>query len=404
MQRCFASAHTFSSVRVLLLSQLLPWPLDAGPKVRVHYVLRYLAEAGHDVTLVCFVRPDDRPENLERVSRLCRSVHPVLLKRSRLKDVGHALGSLASATPFLIRRDRVPEMSRTVAAVVDQRSWDAVHADQLWMAPYAAACPPGPMKVLDQHNAVFRVPERWAANHPNPVFRPLLRREAKNLERYERETVRSFDRVAWVAAEDQAALAASGTGACQQFVIPIAVDPGENRPVRGSRPFRVTFLGGIHWPPNAEAVRWFAAKVWPAVRAAVPECVFTVIGKGSPGRLPDDARIDVTGYVHDLRARLSETAVFVVPLLTAAGMRVKILDAWCWGLPIVSTSIGAEGTAAASGLNICLADAPEEFAERVIELLRDPSAATRIADNGRATVEAHYDWRKVYRAWDAIYH
>ena len=139
------------------------------------------------------------------------------------------------------------------------------------------------------------------------------------------------------------------------------------------------------------------------VAAAVPACVFTVIGKGSPGRLGEKARITVTGYVPDLHPYLAETAAFVVPLLTGAGMRVKILDAWCWALPVVSTSIGAEGLDAVHGDNLLIADDPDAFAASLIRVLRDGREAARIARNGRATVEALYDWRKVYRAWDSVY-
>ncbi|MFO7694598.1 MAG: glycosyltransferase family 4 protein, partial [Vicinamibacterales bacterium] len=186
-------------------------------------------------------------------------------------------------------------------------------------------------------------------------------------------------------------------------IIPIAVDPAAARPVERRRPFRVTFLGGLHWPPNAEAVRWFADRVWPTVSAAAPDAVFTVIGKGSPGRLRDRSRIVVAGYVPDLQPCLAETAAFVVPLLTGAGMRVKILDAWCWALPVVSTTVGAEGLHAVPGENVLMSDEPDAFADHVIRILRDGREASRIAQNGRATVEALYDWQKVYGAWDRIY-
>jgi glycosyltransferase involved in cell wall biosynthesis len=391
-------------MRILFLSQLLPLPLDAGPKIRAYYVLRHLAEAGHEVTLVCFVRAADRESDIEAVSRYCRAVETVPLFRSRVKDLRDGLKSTLSDRPFLILRDQIPAMDERVRRVLESSSWDAVHADQLWMAPYAARCADGPLKVLDQHNAVFRVPERLAANQRNPVVRLLLRREATKLARFEREMVERFDRVAWVTEEDRAAFLPDDRGGRRDLVIPIAVDPAASLPVRRDRPFRVTFLGGIHWPPNAEAVRWFAERVWPKVAAAVPGCVFTVIGKGSPGRLREKARITVTGYVQELGPYLAETAAFVVPLLTGAGMRVKILDAWCWELPVVSTSIGAEGLKGVHGENLLIGDAPDAFADNLIRVLGDGRGAARIAANGRATVEALYDWRQVYRAWDSIYH
>jgi glycosyltransferase involved in cell wall biosynthesis len=176
--------------------------------------------------------------------------------------------------------------------------------------------------------------------------------------------------------------------------------------VHRERPFRITFLGGLHWPPNGEGIAWFLDKVWPRVADAVPSAVLTVIGKGGERAVqrPYEARrVEVTGYVEDPRRYLSETAVFIVPLLSGAGMRVKILDAWCWGLPIVSTTIGAEGLRAIHDDNLMLADEDHAFAQAVIHIINDRRTARRLADQGRETVERYYDWRTVYQAWDKVY-
>jgi len=394
-------------MRILFLSQLLPLPLDAGPKIRAYYVLRHLVETGHDVKVLCFVRPSDRAADIESLSALCGPVETVPLRRSRLRDVHAGVNSFIGGTPFLIQRDQIPAMSARLRQMLTSNSFDAVHADQLWMAPYAASCDVG-LKVLDQHNAVFKVPERLAQHHPNPVVKALLRREAARLETFEHDTCESFDRVVWVSADDREAFPFDGRRPhARHAVIPIAVDPVERQPVPRSKPFRVTFLGGMHWPPNAEGARWFAERCWPQISIAVPDAVLTVIGKG---RLSDLAgrgaadRVTVTGYVADLERYLTETAVFVVPLLTGAGMRVKILDAWCWGVPVVSTAIGAEGIHVRHGDNMLVADESDAFASYVIEVLRDPMLSRRVGEGGRATVEALYDWRKVYRAWDRVYH
>lgn len=393
-------------MNILFLSQLLPLPLDAGPKIRAYYVLRYLAEAGHDVTLLCFVRPGDRAGDIEALGRYCTTVETVPLQRSRWKDAYDGLCSLVSTTPFLIRRDWLPAMDARRRQVMASRRFDAVHADQLWMAAYAPAAPGSALRVLDQHNAVFKVPARLAANQSNPVIRTLLAREAANLEAFERRTMQDFDRVVWVTREDRDAFEPEADRAGQS-VIPIAVDPQERPPVRRIDPFRVTFLGGLHWPPNAEGVRWFADQVWPAVARAVPGAVFTIIGKPPMGSvLPGGAgsRIEVTGYVDDVTRYIAETAAFVVPLRTGAGMRVKILDAWCWGLPVVSTPIGAEGLDATDGEHLLLAETADAFASHVIGVLRDRALAARLSDGGRAVVEQRYDWRQVYQAWDQVYH
>ncbi len=407
-------------MRILFLTQLLPLPLDAGPKIRSFYNLRYLAEAGHDVTLASFVRPADKSADIATLKGLCRGVETVEISRSRLRDALFGMQSLLSRQPFLIVRDRVAEMDALLERLCGDRSFDAVHADQLWMAPYAERCEVG-RRVLDQHNAVFMAVRRMADGDRNPLRRTMIRDEATKLESFERSTCKRFDSVVWVSEDDRRALAHSsngngsggngtngnGSGATHRdCVIPIATDPQARGVLRGDRRFRVTFLGGMHWPPNAEGIRWFGESIWPQIAAAAPSAVLTVIGKGAPSeleRLAAADRVEVTGYVDDVEPYLRETAVFIVPLLSGAGMRVKILDAWCGGLPIVSTAIGAEGIDARDGEDILLADAPAEFADAVVRVLQDLKLARRLGDAGRATVERAYDWREVYRAWDAIY-
>jgi glycosyltransferase involved in cell wall biosynthesis len=113
--------------------------------------------------------------------------------------------------------------------------------------------------------------------------------------------------------------------------------------------------------------------------------------------------VETPGYVADLEAYLAETAVFIVPLQAGGGMRVKIVDAWSWGLPVVSTSIGAEGLSYINETNLLLADDPDAFAAAVVSLLSKPELAERLGAAGRNTIEAQYDWRNVYRAWNQIY-
>jgi glycosyltransferase involved in cell wall biosynthesis len=395
-------------MRILFLSQLLPLPLDAGPKIRAYYVLRYLVEAGHELTLLCFTRPGDDEQNIHRLLRICRSVETVPLIRSRCKDVSNGLHSLFSVTPFLVLRDQLPSMQQKLEKIMGSRSFDALHADQLWMAPYSMKCQGPPLKVLDQHNAVFKVPQRMAEHERNPLMRAFLRREASKLETFEYLACHTFDQVVWVSDQDRKAVRSpGGNHNHRNRVIPIATDSSTKRTVKGARPFRVTFLGGMHWPPNAEGVSWFAQQVWPRVARAVPAAVLTLIGKGAPKRLRRQSlgtRIEVTGYLSDLERYLSETAAFIVPLRSGAGMRVKILDAWSWGLPVVSTTVGAEGISTIDGENLLIADDEETFADSLIRVMQESNLARRLSENGRTTVETLYDWRRVYKAWDQVYH
>lgn len=394
-------------MRILFMTQVLPLPLDAGPKIRAYHVIRYLAEAGHKIDLLSFVRRGESDEHVRSLRRMCASVETVPMVRSRLRDVRDGLRSVLTTSPFLVLRDQVASMRQRLEQMAASRSYDALHADQLWMASYGMnGVNPG-LTVLDQHNAVFMIPRRLAEHHESRFARTLLRNEAVKLEAFERDACRRFDRVVWVTEEDRQALVQPGEDrGSRDSVIPIATDPIANGLIKRSHPFRVTFLGGMHWPPNMEGVSWFVKNVWPRVARAVPSAVLTLIGKqGSKelSYLQDAPRVEVTGYVADPQRYLSETAAFIVPLHSGAGMRVKILDAWCWGLPVVSTTVGAEGLKAMDGENLLIADDAEAFAASVINVIQNQRMATRLADNGRSTVEKHYDWKHVYQAWDQVY-
>jgi glycosyltransferase involved in cell wall biosynthesis len=163
----------------------------------------------------------------------------------------------------------------------------------------------------------------------------------------------------------------------------------------------------MFWPPNVEGVLWFVREVWPRVRAVIPAATFTVVGKNPPQDVRDlqtaGSGIEVTGYIPDPLPRLRGAGVFVVPLFSAGGMRVKIVDGWRWGLPIVSTTIGAEGILYQDNENICIADDAESFAAAVVRLLQDQALNARLRRSGRQWVEEKYDWQRVYPAWEQVY-
>lgn len=397
-------------MRILFLTQVLPYPLNTGAKVRAYYVLRYLAQQ-HEVTLVSFVRGEDRPEYIEHLRTFCAAVHTAPMTRSRRHDAKAVVSALMQRQPVVIARDHMGAMYTLLRQLLAGTQFDAVHADQTSMVQYAlwsadqVASMHGrsPLRVLDAHNALYLVVERMARGATQAWMRRLLASEAKRLERYERTAYARFDRVVFVTAEDRARLQMEHAA-----VIPICADPaGTPAVARAAGATAVTFVGALHWPPNAQGIAWFGRECWPGVHAAVPTAQLIIIGKAPPTEvsilpqlLPN---VRVTGYVDDLHPYLAETAIFLVPLLAGGGMRVKIVDAWTWQLPVISTTIGAEGICYEDGGNLLIADQPDDLVQAVVHVLQDPVLAERLACAGRRTAETAYSWRTVYRSWDEIY-
>ena len=366
--------------RILFLTQVLPYPLNAGPKVRAYHMLRHLA-GHHEVTLVSFIRSDDSADAIAHLRGVCRAIHAVPMLRSTWRNLRAVAKGLLTGLPIVMARDEIEQMQALVRELATSGSFDVVHADQLSMSAYGLqAAREGRLPaLLDEHNAIYLLTQRMMADENNWVRRAVITREARAFARYETRTCQAYDAVLTVTPEDLQHLLAlypaeQRAALRDKFtVVPISVDPDEV-PVVPHRPHAaptILHVGTMFWPPNIAGVLWFAREVLPLIHQRLPDARFVVVGKAPPPEvqaLAADPRITVTGYVAELEPYLAEADAFVVPLHAGGGMRVKILDAWLWGLPIVSTPIGAEGIELRDGENIMLAEGAPAFTDAVTRI------------------------------------
>ena len=167
-------------------------------------------------------------------------------------------------------------------------------------------------------------------------------------------------------------------------------------------------LGTLHYPPNADGIRWFANEVFPLIQAQEPEVTLTIIGKNPPAdfyqlqeKYPQ--AIKITGYVEDLTPYFEQAAVMVIAVRAGGGMRVRILEAFARSMPVVTTTVGLEGIDANPGEHVLVEDTPQEFAQATLHLLADPSLSSKLAQRGRVLAEEKYDWQVVLQRMDAVY-
>ena len=406
--------------KILFLTQIVPFPPDAGPKVKTYHVIRALAGQGHSVTLVSFVRPEE-VRHIPALREFCEAVHTVPIHRSRIADVGYMIRSYLTGRPFLIERDDVRPMQEMVNRLVREEDFQFIHADQLTMVQFAirgaSAYPDKKPKVIfDAHNAVWTIVERMKDNAP--IFlKPVLAVEARRVKQYEGGLLRTVDHVLAVTEIDRNLLEDAlhfskmnhHDRVSPMTVIPIAVDTQKLRTINrrvGSK--NIVTLGTLHYPPNADGIRWFLNDVFPLVRKGVPDATLTIIGKNPPQDFVEQAEenpgiIKVTGYVDDLVPYLEESALMVVPVRAGGGMRVRILEAFAYAMPVVTTTVGLEGIQGTPDHDVIVADTPADFADRTIELLQNPSLQEKLSTNGRELALKKYDWQAVLSAMRPIY-
>ena len=277
-------------MRILFLTQIVPYPPDAGPKVKTWHVLRYLVDRGHEVILATFMRAEEEI-HVATLRDLCAEVYTVPINRSRIMDAMYWIRSHITGRPFLVERDDIVAMRTLVNRLITSNSIDAIHADQLTMTQFAfnrgALVDRPPYFVFDAHNAVWTIVERMQQNAPG-YLKPLMAIEARRIKHYEGMVVQNYDHTLAVTEVDRKyLLQARDTFLCSSYngenkktrarspmitTFPITVDTTQLQPImRQPGSTNIITLGTLHYPPNADGIRWFVREVFPSVREHVPD-------------------------------------------------------------------------------------------------------------------------------------
>jgi glycosyltransferase involved in cell wall biosynthesis len=389
-----------------------------------------MAMHGHQIILASFLRPEEAP-HVASLKLVCSQVHGVPIRRSRPQDVYYLLRSQVSRRPFLIERDDNQEMRLLVKRIVESDSVDCVYADQITMTQFAAAflgsnsgtgnsdgtARSRPILIYDAHNAVWTTVERMVETAPWPL-RPILKVEAQRVKRYQVEVIRDFDHTFAVTEVDRQlmthALAEQSSNqdalaSPKISVFPITVDTAKLQPVRRQPAGpNILTLGTLHYPPNADGIRWFIKEIFPLIRQEVPQAHLTIVGKNPPQDFSQMAsahpdNITVTGYVPNLTPYFENSTLVVIPVRAGSGMRVRILETFARGMPTVTTTVGLEGIEGTPGEDILVADTAPDFAAAVVKLLVDKALQEKLSEGGRRLAESRYDWRVALDGLDGIF-
>lgn len=380
-------------MKILFIAQLLPYPPDNGPRIKNFNTLKGLSE-NNEVVLVSFIRSDEERQLFSFLRKYCSEIYTVKIKRSMLYNIYYLLLSMLTRRSFLILRDSSRKMKNLVDNLVSDGNFDLIHIDQLNMAQFVEEIIHIP-KVLDQQNVVSTIIKRGFEVKSSFLNKLLIYFEWRKLKKYEQKACGSFDAVFTVSEKDRELLKRLAPQQKRYYVIPIGVDLKDFPciPRKGGKD--LLFVGTMYWPPNIEGVLWFYKEVFSLVLQKVDDVDLHIVGLNPPKKIQSlnrDKQVFVDGYVSNLDHLIAESAVFIVPLRIGSGMRVKILNALAWGIPVVSTTVGCEGIDVTHGKDILIADNPEDFANAIIEVIFNQELVRHLVENGRKLVEEKHDW------------
>jgi len=383
-------------MRVLFLSAWFPFPPDNGSRIRVYNLMKALS-CEHEVFLISLMQQDSQRENAEKLRDICEVVSLYESHCFSPKGIKSVLGFFSSR-PRSVVCTYDHAVHQAVRDVINRVSPDVLVVSTLGVVEYVGRDCGVPM-VLDEHNCEYAVLRRTADRMPGKLKRLRYALGWKKAARWEAKMCGIFDAVAMVSEEDKRMLLDVAPWLPDVRVIPNGVytgyyDPSLWDPQQGT----LLYNGALTYGANLDAVRYYVDQIYPVMRSRLPNVRLLVTGRTDGVDLTgigDCPGVELTGYVQDIRDVLKKSAACIVPLREGGGSRLKILEAMAAGVPVVSTSMGAEGIKVVSGEHLLIADTPERFADAIVQVLSDHSLRDSLTSAARVLMEQHYSWESI---------
>jgi glycosyltransferase involved in cell wall biosynthesis len=391
-------------MKVLIIDEEVPWPLDTGKRLRSYNLLQRL-QRDHSITYLCYGAP-------AAVLPDCPNVTIITLPSPVLEQKGilfywSLLTNLLSPRPYIVDRHYSGALADKASSLVATGDFDLLHCE--W-TPYTenilslfGKIP----TVLSAHNVEAQIWERYYQTEVNPAKKAYIYLQWQKLLRYEAAAAQRYTAVSTVS-EPDSNIFIKQYGCRQVQVVPNGVDEQYFSPVSTElQSGSMVFTGSMDWRPNQDGVRYFIEEVFPLILQKTPSATFTIVGRKPPLWLVELAErtngVTVTGTVDDVRPYIARSALYVVPLRVGGGSRLKILEAFAMNKIVLSTSVGAEGLDVEENVHILLRDTAEAMADTACQILADQERFARLGDAGRDLILQHYTWDAIARVMDNLW-
>jgi sugar transferase (PEP-CTERM/EpsH1 system associated) len=385
---------------ILVITQRVPYPPNKGEKLRTYHQLEYLSKLGHTLTVMT---PIDDVLELENANLLSQKLNIEVITQAMVhKAIRFASG--------IINGRSLSEANFFSSALMEKVKTHALKADVILcsassLAKYVFNLPTvdskldaSPILLMDLMDVDS---DKWLqyANSASWPMRLIYKREHKLIKQLEKKIMSRFDYGFIIA---QAEYDLFQTTVCQSdnlFILGNGIDQIEFTPNHISTEFtQFLFAGVMDYKPNVDAVLWFINNCWASIKKQVPNARLTLAGMNPSAKinaLSKDSSIEITGFVDNIIPYFHRADVFIAPFQIARGVQNKVLQAMSCAIPVVTTSLGAEGILTSHNINMIVADKAKEFTNACLLLVNDKQLRKKIGNEAHKTITDNYSWKNV---------
>lgn len=389
-------------MRILFVTPYVPSRI----RVRPFNFIKLLAQQ-HEISLVTLLVDKYEATLVQDVEPYCTSIDLVSLpKKLALRN---CLLALPTSMPLRVAYYRSPAFIQCIREVIHRQKIDVIHGELIKVVPALQAIQ-AEEQIPILYDAVdcisWFLQQKLATTH-NLLQRLFVTSELNKMRRYEQETLRSFEQITITTTGERERLGQITAQPEKISVVSSCVDTNYFHFSAGPRQnLTLVFCAKLDYFPNAQAILHFCTHVLPLVWQQQPDVRLLVVGNNPPPAvqlLGKNPRITVTGYVPDIRPYLGTAHVALAPLLVAAGIQCKLMEALAMGTPLVTTSLCNTALGTQDNVHLLVADEPSMFAQAILRLLTDVQLAQRLGHAGRRFVLNNYSWQQAASTLNALY-
>ncbi len=386
-------------MKILFITPTLPYPPDAGGKIVIFNTIKYLAPR-HDIYLLSLLQPGQE-RFISSLNPYCRAIEVV--KNEIVYKKSELFINLFSAVPYTVKKFFLVEFKEKLQKLTRGSQFDLIQVEHLHMAQYIKWIEQKPV-LLREHNVETTMMNRYLKYSKNWLEKTYSLLQWMKLKKYEPQICNFFDACLFFSKKDLNSL---GSNFNKYYVVPCGIDTEYFKPKpHMEKENKLIFVGNFNFKPTLDGLIYFLKDIMPLLKKELPKLEIQIIGSYPEKKLKfwkSERNLLFTGYVEDVRPYIWESTVEVIPLRIASGVRLKILEGMALGKSMVSTSIGCEGLDVTDSQHLFIADKPNDFVEKTVELLKNPYLRKTFAQNCIELVHQQYDWLSIINKLEKIY-
>jgi glycosyltransferase involved in cell wall biosynthesis len=390
-------------MKILMLTPYLPYPLMSGGQTRSFNLIKNLSQK-HQITLFSLIKDDAERKYIPSLSKYCKEIR-VFNRPKKPWTLSNILRTGFSTYPFLVIRNLATKQNKAIKEELSSSKYDLIHAETFYVMPHI---PQTNVPVLLVEQTIeYLVYKHYVEEQAKKFLRPLLWIDVMKLKFWETFYWRQAKKVVAMSDSDRNEMKKLSPGLSID-IVPNGIDEdyflGKAKEEPASP--RVLYVGNFTWLQNIEAVELLVDKVWPKVKSQIKDAKLWIVGTHMKDYIKSlkSKDIEVTEGISDIRDAYRKSTVLVAPIKGPGGTRLKILEAMASALPVVTTSVGAEGLGVKDENEAFIKDNLEDLSKACVKILKDKSVAQKLGNAGRNFVKQNYTWEVSAGKLDKIYH